>query len=143
MSSRMGTRRPGANARHARLELADVRRGKQISDIGCVGEFLGDGHIEVAAEAAVVAHCPVGWQLLIVQSCDGNGPEVEFEIGEGARLNAAAAGAVGEGVGADIVGACGWVVLAVATDGVGAAVEEGVGADVIEGFSPIPVWLVA
>jgi hypothetical protein len=80
---------------------------------------------------------------LDIQCVEGDGAKVQLEVFEGAGFEAAAAGAVCEDVGPDIVGAAAVVVEAVAADGVGAAVEERVGADVVVGFGPVPVRLIA
>ena len=68
---------------------------------------------------------------------------MEFEGGHGAGGDAAAAGAVGEMVGPDVVIASRGVVDSVAADGVLAAVEERVCANVLWGGGPVPIGLVA
>lgn len=139
----MWTGGPRSHAGHAGLELGDGGRGMEVGDGGGVGVVLRDWDIEIAFQAAVVAGGPVGGELLDVQCVEGNGAEVQLEVFEGARCQAAAPGAVCEDVGSDVVGAAGVIVQAVAADGVGSAVEEWVGADIVDGFGPVPVRLIS
>ena len=69
----MRTRRRVAHARHARLELADVRRVEQVGDGGGIGVAPGDGDVKVAPQAVHVELCPIGRENLVKQGGDEDG----------------------------------------------------------------------
>lgn len=129
---------------HEGLEDGEVGLREHVVDEGLVGVFLGDGRVDVAFQAlrdrAVGVHPRREDAGALEDDVDVVGAHGADEVGEvGVVFEAAAAGAVGEGVvGAEDDGAV-VDVDAVAAEGVGPAVEDGACLRGVGPFGPVPV----
>ncbi len=129
--------------------LVDVGLGQQSQDGGVVGVAHVESRADVALEAArVITEAAEGARGGVGQAADG--AEVHRHVGEGARLDEAAAdaGSQGDVVAADAGGrhddgAVVRDVLAVAAQAVGVAVEDGRVLGRGRVLGPVPVGLVA